>query len=216
MKRISLILPALALPIALSLSSAASAQETYRWRDADGKVHYTRTLPPEAANLPYEVLNSAGIVIKRVEDPLEEQKPKETKEEPEELEPLFTPEEVLLRSDNLLMLRYHSEQELVDAMENEVAQLSYDNHLITQSRSSAMSTLRAQVKTAADRQRSGMPEDKELTANIERLRNRLRKSEQSLEELREREAKIRATFQKNIDRYRFLRDGGRPGTPQTG
>lgn len=211
MKRISLILPALALLFPL----IAGAQETYRWRDDEGKVHYTRTLPPEAAGRPYEVLNSAGIVIKRVTDPLEDQKPKK-KQGQEKPEPLFSAHEVQLRSDNLLMLRYQSEQELVDAMENEVAQLGYDTHLITQSQASAQTALQAQVRTAANRQRAGMPEDPELVKKIDSLRARLRKSEESLSKLRAREAEIRAEFQKDLDRYRYLRDGGQPGAPDTG
>jgi len=212
MKRISLILPA----TALLLATAANAEETYRWRDEDGKVHYARTLPPEAAGRPYEILNSAGIVIKRVEDPLEEQRPMTPEEKPKELKPLFTPHEVQLRSDNLLLLRYRSEEELLEAMENEVAQLSYDANLIDQSQASTFTALEAQVRNAADRQRAGMPEDPELVKNIKSLKSRLRKSEESLAKLREREERIRADFQKELARYRFLRDGGKPGTPETG
>ena len=42
--------------------------DTYRWKDKDGKVHYGAVVPAEYADQPYDVLNSAGMVIDHVED----------------------------------------------------------------------------------------------------------------------------------------------------
>ena len=190
---------------------AASAENIYRWTDENGKVHYGRTLPPDHSNLPYEFLNDQGVVIKRVDDPMESQKPVAEIEESDERAPLFTADEVRIRSDRLLVLLYHSEEDLIAAMEVEVDQLSYDTRLINQSQSSAMTSLAGQVKNAADRQRAGMPDDPGLGKNIYRLRQRLRKSEDQLQGLKDREIKIRASFQDDIERYRFLANGGKPG-----
>ena len=206
------------LAIGLMMPLSATAENVYRWTDENGKVHFGRTLPPEYANMPHVILNEAGIVIERVDDPMKKFRPKpkvKEKVKVKELEPLFTPDEVRLRSDNLLMLRYHSEQELLDAVDNEVAQLGYDTRLIHQSQASALSTLRSQVSNAANRQRAGIPGDPELEKSIRSLRQRLRKSEDSLVELRLREVKIRASFQKEIERYQFLSNGGQPGAAES-
>jgi hypothetical protein len=209
LKRISIAI----LSLGLLVSANAVAENVFRWTDDAGEVHYGRTLPPEYANRPYEILNSYGVVIERVDDPLGILEPEPEEEEAgDELEPLFTPNEVRVRSDNLLMLRYYTEQELVDTMETEVAQLDYDIRLIRQSQASAISSLAGHVKKAADRQRAGMPEDEITRKNIHSLRQRLRKTERSLATYEQREAEIRASFLKDLERYRFLKNGGAPGT----
>lgn len=209
MKRILLLLAAI-----LMTSAALAEGEVYRWTDENGKVHYGLTLPPEAANRPYEILNKSGVVIERIEDPvahrLEQEKTPEQKSQ--ELKPLFSEHEVRLRSDRLLMLRYQSEDDIRDAMEVEVAQLGYDARLINQSMTSVITSLTAQVNKAANQQRAGMPPDEVLTDEISQLRQRLQRNENSLAELRKREEKIRATFLDNIERYRFLANGGAPGS----
>jgi hypothetical protein len=212
LKRISYLITVLVLLLPLTVS----AENVYRWVDDNGKVHFGRTLPPEFANRPYQILNSQGLVIERVDDPLalqQEENAAAAGADSDEPEPLFSEDEVRLRSDNLLLLRYHTEEDLLDAMENEVAQLNYDIRLIEQSRASAMEALHGQVRNAADRQRAGMPGDQELERNINTLRLRLRKSEQSLAAIRLREQQIRERFQRDIERYRFLQAGGAPGSP---
>jgi hypothetical protein len=201
------------LCLSMVFSTFATAQErTYRWKDDEGNVHFGRTIPPEYATRPYEVLNKAGQVIERVDDPISSQKPiPEIESGTDELEPLFTEDEVRLSSDNLLILRYNTEEDLVAAMENEVAQLGYDRRLINQSRSSAMTTLAGLVKNAADRHRAGMPDDEALEKGINSMRQRLRRSETELTRLNARELKIRGSFEENIARYQYLANGGIPG-----
>ncbi|MBT8062525.1 MAG: DUF4124 domain-containing protein [Gammaproteobacteria bacterium] len=209
MKRILLLLAA------IMMTSAALAEgEVYRWTDENGKVHYGLTLPPEAANRPYEILSKNGVVIERIEDPVahrleQEKAPAQKEKKPE---PLFSEHEVRLRSDRLLMLRYQSEDDIRDAMEVEVAQLGYDARLINQSMTSVLTALTAQVNKAANQQRAGMPPEEALTGEISQLRQRLQRNENSLAELREREEEIRATFLDDIERYRFLANGGAPGS----
>ena len=213
MKRISITL----LLFGLFVAATASAENVYRWVDKDGITRYGRTLPPEYANQRHEILNSAGIVIDTIDPSIE---PEQTEikeaveEETNEVEPLFTDREIRVRSDNLLMLRYHSEEELQEAMENEVAQLGYDSRLIHQSQASAISSLAAQVNNAANRQRAGLEEDRELSRKIHNLRHRLRRSEKSLAGLKAREQSIRATFERDLERYRYLANGGSPGTSE--
>jgi len=203
-----------ALLAALAITSAAQAEgEVYRWTDENGKVHYGRTLPPEAANRPYDILSKSGVLIERIEDPVAYRLEKEKgPEKSQKLEPLFSEDEVRLRSDRLLMLRYQSEEDILEAMEVEVAQLGYDARLINQSMTSVITALTGQVKKAADQQRAGMPPDEALVKEINQLRQRLQRNEDSLAGLREREERIRATFNEDIERYRFLANGGAPGS----
>src|SRR5690606_35693993 len=48
-------------------SANAADHNRYKWRDAEGNLHYSDSLPAEAARLGYEIVNSQGIVVKRVQ-----------------------------------------------------------------------------------------------------------------------------------------------------
>ena len=199
----------------LVFSSTAIAEDVYRWTDENGKVHFGRTLPPEYSHKPYEILNGQGVVIERVDPAALLKQAAESKKEddqPKELVPLFSDYEVRLKSDENLILRYRTEDKLIEAMENEVAQLGYDTRLIDQSQKSAITSLVGHVKNAADRQRSGMPDDPELEKEINSLRRRLGRSEEQLTAIKEREIKIRASFAEDIKRYHYLANGGQPGS----
>lgn len=206
MKRIFII----TLCAGLVVSTSAQADKVYRWKDDDGKTHYGRTLPADHENRPYDVLDESGFLLEEVTDPLAaQQKPVVKKEK--ELEPLFSEDEVRVQSDRLLVLRYHTLDDIEDAMEVEVAQLGYDVRLINQTKNSAMTALTGQIKNAADRQRAGLPVEEKMENDINSLRQRILKSERSLAELKQREMRIRSEFQDDIDRYKYLQDGGVPG-----
>ena len=61
----------IAVASSLCLLAVPVAADTYRWKDKEGKVHYGAAVPAEYAEQPYDVLNSAGIVIEHVEDTTE-------------------------------------------------------------------------------------------------------------------------------------------------
>lgn len=191
----------------LFLTPAAHAENVYRWVDENGEVHFSRTLPPEYANRPYQVLNQDGVVIERIDDPLAKEEPIKKKVK-KGLKPLFTEDEVRFRSDRMLLLRYNSEEDLVEAMELEVAQLGYDALMIGQTYESAMKSLAGQVSKVANRQRAGMPAEPELEKNIQSLQLRLQHGTRSLAALTLREEKIRTTFSVLLERYHFLLGGG--------
>jgi len=48
------------LVVLFSLSSSAFAAKYFRWVDADGKVHYSYTLPPTASQQGYSKINETG------------------------------------------------------------------------------------------------------------------------------------------------------------
>lgn len=50
-----------------ALAQARSQSLTYRCVGKDGKKYYGQTLPPECLGMPAEILNSRGLVIKRID-----------------------------------------------------------------------------------------------------------------------------------------------------
>lgn len=215
-----LIAISLAVPPAVAYAQnrkpAASAEKKfYRWVDENGEVHYTESLPPDFQDKKADVLDDQGITrqqdISLVPPP---PKPVEAKPEKGELprdasgmqrpDPLYSPEQVKAQQDSLLMLRYDSEQEILDAMQVEINQLAYDERLLTTSRTSMLRAYRGNVREAAERQRAGKPVEPELAGEIQSLTRRLATNAESIAGLKQREQEIRGSFDANLKRYREL------------
>lgn len=185
------------------LLAASAVAETYRWKDKEGKVHYGAAVPAEYADQPYDILNSAGIVIEHVEDTSEPIVVIEEKKT-QERAPLISDEERRIQADKLLVIQYRSVDEIMSALELQIDQLRYDSRLIDQSFESTSTSLRNQIKQAAERQRSGQQVSADQQKEIDRLYVRLAKEERRRSTLQEREQNIRDRFQKDLERYRFL------------
>jgi hypothetical protein len=156
----------------LCLLVASVSADTYRWKDKDGKTHYGAAVPAEYADQPYDVLNSAGMVIDHIEDtrePLEVRAERIVKERT----PLISDEQRKLQSDRLLVIQYSSEEAIMEALELEIAQLGYDAKIIHQSFDSTTTAIRDQVRLAADQQRAGKQIVEDQQKQINKLYRRL-------------------------------------------
>lgn len=201
-------------------SNTVWAEKFYRWVDEEGNVHYTESLPPGYKDTGHDVLNESGIVtdenqkltpeVKPQEETEEQVKAEETDELPRDSsglprpKPLYTEAQKQAKMDNFLMLRYESEQEITDAMNVEIKQLNYDRRLLEGSQHSMSESYRGQIRVAANKQRSGQTVATDISKQIEGLRKKLAANAMSLSALNQREQEIRATFQEQLDRYRYL------------
>ena len=203
------------------LAGPAAAAEVYRWVDENGEVHYSESLPPDYKDQGHDVLSGDGRVLEenakltpQAEPPVQKSEEEKIVEEQQELprdtsglprpKPLYSKEETQRRMDNFLMLRYDSEQEILDEMSVEIKQLNYDKRLLEGSRASLNEAYRGHIRLAAERQRAGLQVEDETVREIRDLRNALAKNERSLQGLQVRENNIRADFEKQLERYRYL------------
>ena len=198
------------------LFSVTVEAKVYRWVDENGEVHYSETLPPDMQGKKHDVLDNQGIT-RQTDQTLVPPTPgaaKTTASEKGELprdksgmqrpEPLWNKAELERQQNALLLLRYDSDQEIIDAMNVEINQLAYDERLLTGSRASIEEAYRGNIREAAERQRAGKPVEPELEKQIRNLTQRLASNSQSLASLKTREAGIRATFEEELHRYRRL------------
>ena len=203
--------------LSLAVSADIDAAEVYRWVDENGEVHYSESLPPDFQDKGHDVLNESGIVTDedmKLTPPPPEEIPEEEqlKELPRDSsgmqrpKQLYSDAEMQRRMDNFLMLRYHSEQEIQDAMNVEIKQLAYDRRLLETTRESMLDSYRGQIREAANKQRAGQQVPRETGLEIEDLQKKIFETDQSLANLEVREQQIRAEFQKQLDRYRFLQE----------
>jgi hypothetical protein len=197
------------------LAVIANAQEVYRWVDENGEVHYSESLPPDFQDKGHDVLNEQGIVVDEdlsLSPPPPEEVPEEDqlKELPRDSsglprpKQLYSEAELQNRMDNFLMLRYESEQEILDAMNIEIKQLAYDRRLLETTRQSMDEAYLGQLKQAANLQRSGKQVSEDAVREITSLQASLADNASDLASLEVRENNIRADFKKQLDRYRYL------------
>jgi hypothetical protein len=186
-----------------TFSVTAVTADSYRWKDKDGKVHYGAVVPAEYADQPYDVLNSSGMVIDHIEDtsvPLEVLAVKKIQGR----QPLISDEERKRQSDRLLLVQYSSEEEINQALELEIAQLSYDSNIINQSFESASTALMNQIKVAANKQRAHQKVSADQQKDIDKLYARRDQDSKRQQAIKSRENRIRERFQTNLERYQIL------------
>jgi hypothetical protein len=203
------------IAVVLCMAVSSLSAETYRWKDKNGEVHYGASVPAEYAEQPYDILNKSGLVIEHIEDttiPMEVIE--EIKAEKKGRQPLISLEERQAQSDKLLVIQYGSEEDITKALELEVAQLGYDSRLIAQSSQSTNKAIRDQIRLAADKQRSNQPVNEEQQKEIAGLYSRRAMDKKRLAAIEKREERIRARFQKDLDRYRFLTTENQPAEPE--
>jgi hypothetical protein len=224
-KRVNPTLFAAALAGAWLYAHPAAAADVYRWVDENGEVHYSETLPPGYKDQGHDVLNSDGIVIDENQTltpapPVDVPKDEEAQELPRDAsglprpKALYSEAEMQQRMDNFLMLRYDSEQEIIDAMNVEIKQLNYDRRLLEGSRASTNSSYRGQIRVAGEQQRAGLAVDPATMREIRNLRVALARNSKSLEGLQQREDAIRDEFDKQVERYRYLMETWSEDSPE--
>jgi hypothetical protein len=196
--------------------SAAGAAEVYRWVDENGEVHYSESLPPNFKEKGHDVLNSSGLVIDEDVSQTPPPPPPPTAEDKKELprdksglprpKALYSEAELQRRMDNFLMLRYDSEEEIIEAMNVEIKQLEYDRRLLQTTRASMLDSFQGEVREAADQQRAGKQVPEKVSKDLNQLHSRLAENQAELDALKQRELSIRADFDKQLVRYRVLQE----------
>jgi len=213
------ILSLVCLVTGVMLAVSAEAK-VYKWVDENGEVHYSESLPPDFEDKKADVLNNEGVTqqknlslvppppppapppgAKQAKGPAELPRDSSGQKRPT---PRYTPDQVQQQQDALLLLRYDSEQELLDAMQVEIKQLGYDAALLNGSRSSLMDAYRGNIREAADKQRAGVAVEPALIAQIDDLKQKLNSNWTTLEMLKQREAGIRQKFDADVATYRRL------------
>jgi len=210
----TILFTSLLLSAAILAAGSAMAAKVYRWVDENGEVHYSETLPPDFEDRKHDELDDQGIV--RAEDQSLAPPPPEPKDEDELTElprdasgmqrpkALYSEAELQRRMDAFLLLRYDSEQEILDAMTVEISQLEYDRILLQKSQESMSESYRGQIREAATRQRAGVKVDPQISKDIKRLQARMESNDKSLANLKTREKEIIADFGMELDRYQSL------------
>ena len=109
----------------LGLSGQAAADRLYKWVDAQGRVHYSDTVPPDAAGHEREVKSRTGVTLQRIEaaktpDQIEaERRAREREEAKRRAEEEAARKQAA--ADRTLLLTFSSAEEIERARDDRVA-----------------------------------------------------------------------------------------------
>lgn len=195
--------------LVLSLASApVLAQKLYRWVDAEGKVHYTDALPPEAVNQARDEINSSGVTVNRVDRALTEEERAAKRIADAEAERLANIKAEQDKMDAALMGSYATEADLARAYRERFDLLDQSLEAARVGIRSQEKSLEDQLAHAASLERGGKPVPATVQSSIAASR---RQVEDQREYLRRRETELQnlqAEYDRILQRYRLLKAGG--------
>jgi hypothetical protein len=206
--------------LALALAGAGQAagnldHNRYKWRDAQGNLHYGDTLPADAARLGYEIVNPQGLVIKRVERAKTPEELAAAKAVAAREQAARAKAEELARADAQLLAGYPEERDLRRAQQQKLELLEQQVAAARVSLRSQEQTLADSLARAADAERTnrGLPEAE--ASRLAALRQQVVNQRLTVNRREAERAAAEEDFERELARYRELRQAatGRDASP---
>jgi len=190
--------------------AVAAESQLYRWVDENGTVHFGDSVPPEYAKTERHIVNEHGISV----DVLPAQKTTEQLAEQARLEALAEAEkrraDELEQRDNILLNTYLSIDE-IEALRNRRKELLDGQIRVTEI---YLANLREKLqKLQSDASRfqpynsdpSAPPIHDWLAKELSNTLNSILVYEKTLDDTRVQQTEIVAKFEKDIDRFKYLK-----------
>lgn len=176
----------------------------YKWRDAQGNLHYSDALPPDAGKLGYEMINAQGIVIKRVEPPKSTEELAAAKAAAAQEKATRAEAEARLRNDQQLLAAYPTEDELQRAHEHQLQMLQQNIRSAEIGLQSQERSLAEQLGQAADIERDGKPVPKRIADQISATRIQIEAQHRVVERRNAELEKAKLDLAAELEHYRAL------------
>lgn len=175
------------------------------WTNNDGVRECGDRVPPEYAQQESKELNQRGMVIKETERAKTEEELQQAREEAQ----AQAEEERLVqeqaKKDKMLLNTFFSVEEIEKSRDSKIerVQISIDH---AEKRSTKMKEdLDKLTKQAADAERAGKAPAPQLLKDIESLQRQLQTNEQLLADRRLEQEELRASYEKDIERFKELK-----------
>lgn len=197
---------------ALCAPLAAAQQRLYRWVDENGVVHYGDRVPPEYADRDRSILNSHGVPIGREEGELTDAERAQAEQKRAKLAAEQAARAEVARRDRMLLETYLSVEDIVDLRDRRLelleGQITVTEVYLTNLRE-RLQTLKAEAgryKPFSDRPNAQeLPAD--LAAEIRSTESSIASYERTIERTRSEQARLKAQFDSDIERFRELKGG---------
>lgn len=185
-------------------ADALAAGQLYRYVNDKGIQVINDAIPPEFVSRGYDIIQEDGTLLRRVPRQLSEEE-LSLRNTDESRRRLQEEEEERMRAwDESLMLRYSSIED-IEASEQRAMR---DLQIRISIQKSNLISLKAQVEReqqqAADLERRGIDVPDDLSTTIDTLRREVEDTEQSIEVRREEIKEVKASYQRDKDRFATL------------
>ena len=198
-----LIRPAIiASTVALLLSAATVSTAMYRYKDENGQVVISNTIPQEASKRGYDILSNEGRVIDTVA-------PAPTEEELAERAAEKRRQEARARrmeQDRKLLERYSNPDQAVRAMHRKILELQGLSQLKQGNISVIENQLDTEQARAADLERAGRDIPEATLKKIRRLEADIREIEQEINAQKAEIEAVKRQFLEDIKRLEVITD----------
>jgi chromosome segregation ATPase len=206
--RYLLILPA------LLAATDCLADRMYKWVDANGQVHYSNRLPPEASKQERKVINEQGRTLKVYRAP----RTPEEKAEEQRLAELEAQKEKILEQrrihDRSLLATYSSQEDMLLARDGKLSSVEALIQLTNSRITSMQERLLVLSDEAAEYERSGKQLPLSLQQQITNLRQQITKNREFAADKQLEMEDIRKQFDADMKRYNELTDETPAATTQ--
>ena len=183
-----------------------AAGELYRYFNEKGVQVIDDKVPPEFVPNGYDIINQDGTLIKRIPRQLSEEELRLRNTEESRMRLRQEEEKRLREWDESLMRRYSDIEDIEAAKLRAVRDLQIRISILR----SNLITIKAQIereqKKAADIERRGATVPKAISENIDVMRLEIEDTEQSIIVRREEIESVKASYQRDIERFTTLLD----------
>ncbi|GAB4355294.1 MAG: hypothetical protein Kow0060_07050 [Methylohalobius crimeensis] len=193
-----------------------SAAKLYRWVDDRGKVHYSDTVPVEAAKHERQIYDKSRL---RKLDVVEKAKTPEELARESRLAELRKTEKRLLEEemarDRALLRTYRNEEELHLALQGQLNTIDARITVLKANIARQRTLLDAKISQAAEIERQGRSVPAFLIESIEGIRRQIRQHHLKIAHESEAKEELKRKFSRDVDRFRKLQARLQQGVKNT-
>ena len=188
----------------------AAGNVRYKWRDAEGNLHYSDSLPADANVYGYDMISAQGIVVKRVPPAMTPEQRVAAKAEAATARSAKDEAERQGRDDQQLLAANPTEADLLNSQKQQIEMIDLSVQSLETGLQSLERSLTDLLGRAADLERENNSVPARLTAQIADVRSKLDAQHKQLNNRQAERDKVTRGFAEELDRYRVLREKYKP------
>ncbi len=188
-----------------AITALAAGNVRYKWRDGEGNLHYTDSLPADAGIRGYDVINAQGIVVKRVEPAKTAEEKAEAKVADEAARAEKIAAEKQMRADQQLLAANPTEDDLKETQSQQIAMIDQQIASLQSGLESLERSLTDLLGRAAELERGDRPVPAKLANQIADMRKKIEDQHAAIDRRSAERASVVQGFAVELDHYRSLR-----------
>ncbi|MDN5848519.1 MAG: DUF4124 domain-containing protein [Nitrococcus sp.] len=189
-------------------SAAAAGGQFYKWVDAQGRVHYSDAVPPQAAGQQREVKSQSGQTLQTIAPPPTRQQLAAKRRAHEAALQAEQHLRAQKEYDRTLLLTFSSVQEMKTARDERLRAITAQMKLTQERTDKLQARLQAQRRKALHIERTGASDPTPVYAEIAQLQRHIDANGIFIERQLQEQERIRRQFARDMARYRELMAAG--------